>query len=71
MKRRRAELHRPSGNAIPWTGLFLSMWNVEPVERVRRRAGSDTDRVWEMEEIYLKHSIELTFYRCWNDCTKR
>lgn len=55
-------MHRFSGNAIPWTQLFLSMWNVEPVERVRRRAGSETDRVWETEEIYLKHSIELTLY---------
>lgn len=36
------------------------MWNVEPVERVRRKAGSETDRGWETEEIYLKHFIELT-----------
>lgn len=66
----RAELHRPSSNVIPWTGLFLSMWNAEPVERVRRRAGSETDRVWETEEIYLKHFVELTLYGYRNDCTK-
>lgn len=74
VKRQRAaesEVNCPSDNAIPCTGLFHSMWNVEPKrERVRRRAGFETE-VWETEETYLKHSIELTLYRCWSDCTKR
>lgn len=44
MKRQRAELLRFSSNAIQWTGLFLSMWNVEPVERVRGRAGAESGK---------------------------